>query len=308
MKSLGLRSERGCSGWAVLGWVLLVAVGVGLAWYGFTWTEGEDDRQSVSVQPSATVPATLLPSPTVVPTLAPTYTPLPTFTLEPTPIPATATPVIASIVAGADGANVRSGPGTNFARLDYLDPGTQAQVIGRYSNWWQIEYNGAAGWVFGEIVTASNVEGVSQVQPPPSPTPVPPAETPTPIATPTPAPTSPPTLPPGPPAEFHGLVPNDYWVEGAPGPFGAGGDIWFNMDITNASGGAVHYEALGTWVQETDQFQKSWTYQVFDPGDHFVWRDRINIPAAGTYNLWMRICFTSSACANLKGPIVVDVQ
>jgi len=302
-KGLSLQPERGCSGWAILGWALLVAVGIGLSWYGFTWTE-KDRSPVVTTQPAATVPASPSPWPTAVPTPIPTDTPLPTLVPEPTLIPATETPVIPNVVAGADGVNVRSGPGTNFTRLGYLDPGAQAQVIGRYNDWWQIEYNGAPGWVFGEIVTAFNTDGVSQVQPPPSPIPVPPTETPIPTAVPTPVP----TVPSGPPAEFHGLVPNDYTVEGAPGPFGAGGDIWFNMDITNASGGQVYYDALGTWVQETDKFQKSWTYQVFDPGHHFIWRDHITIPSAGTYNLWMRICFTDGACVNLIGPVVVNVE
>jgi len=69
-------------------------------------------------------------------------------------------------VAGADGVNVRSGPGTNYAHLGYLDPGAQAEVIGRYGDWWQIRYNDAPGWVFGELVTVSNADSVPQVEPP----------------------------------------------------------------------------------------------------------------------------------------------
>lgn len=302
-RGLSFRSERGCSGWAILGWILLVVLGVGLAWYGFR-VPGSDG-QPVEVRPSPTPPpATALPSLTPVPTLVPTDSPLPTPTLQPTAVPPTPTPATPNIVAGADGANVRSGPGTNFTRLGYLDPGTQARVIGRYNDWWQIDYAGAPGWVFGEIVTPSNVDDVPQVQPPPSPTPVPPTETP--VATSTPTPTPAPSA--GPPADFRGLVPNAYWVEGAPGPFDAGSKIWFNMDISNTNSDRLYYDALGTWVQETGQFQKSWTKQKFSGEQHFEWRDHIEIPNAGTYNLWMRICFTDGTCVNLKGPVTIQVE
>ena len=302
-RGLNFRSERGCSVWAILGWGLMIVVGVGLAWYGFAWNGGKG--QQAALQSSATAVATRLPSPTPVPTLSPTNTPLPTFTPEPTPMPPTETPAIPSIVAGADGVNVRTGPGTNFTRVGYLDPGTEARVIGRYGDWWQIEHDGGLGWVYSEIVTASNADSVAQVQPPPSPTPVPPTETPVPTATFTPAA---PTPLPGPPPEFRGLEPLDYSVEGAPGPFDAGSQIWFNMDIKNTNNQRVDYEALGTWVQETGQFQKSWTKQKFSANQHFTWRDHIEIKSTGKYHLWMRICFTDGNCANLMGPVTVKVE
>jgi len=289
--------------WAILGWGFMVVVGVGLAWYGFT--VGQGDSQQAAVQPSATAAVTPLPSPTPMPTLAATDTPPPTFTPEPTAIPPTDTPAIPNIVAGADGVNVRTGPGTNFTRVGYLDPGAQAWVTGRYGDWWQIEYDGAQCWVFGEIVTASNADGVSEVQPPPSPTPPPPTATPLPTATATPAGPTPTT---GPPPEFRGLEPINYWVEDAPGPFGVGSKIWFNMDIKNTNTYRVHYESLGTWVQETGKFQESWTKQKFGDRQHFTWRDHLKIKSAGTYHLWMRICFTDGACVNLMGPVTVKVE
>jgi aldehyde:ferredoxin oxidoreductase len=58
--------------------------------------------------------------------------------IPPAPIPATATPTRATLVAGADGANVRSGPGTNYLRLAHLDPGTEVPVVNRYGDWWQV--------------------------------------------------------------------------------------------------------------------------------------------------------------------------
>jgi lipoprotein-anchoring transpeptidase ErfK/SrfK len=99
---------------------------------------------------------------------SPSPTPLP-----PTPIPPTATQAPAMVVAGVDGVNVRTGPGTDFTRIGYLAPGAQAVVIGRDGDWWQIEYEGAPAWVFGGIVTASNVDDVPQAQVPLQPTPIP---------------------------------------------------------------------------------------------------------------------------------------
>jgi lipoprotein-anchoring transpeptidase ErfK/SrfK len=91
-----------------------------------------------------------------------TPTPIPTR-LPPTRIPATETPVPATVEAGADGANVRGGPGTDYPRLGYLEPGTQVSVIGRYGDWWQIEYNGALAWVADRVVIARNTEHVPLV-------------------------------------------------------------------------------------------------------------------------------------------------
>jgi len=301
-RGTSFRSERS-NLWIILGWGFLIVVGVGLAWYGFTWN-GSGPKQ-VAVQPSATATASLLPSVTPLPALPPTATPAPTFTPLPTLVPPTQIPAVPSIVTGADGANVRTGPGTNFSRVGYLDPGAEARVTGRYNDWWQIEYEGGMAWVFGGIVTASNADGVVQVQPPPSPTPPPPTSTPLPTATPVPAE---PTSLPGPPAEFRGLDPISYSVEDAPGPFDAGSQIWFNMEIKNTNNYRVYYESLGTWVQETGKFQESWTKQKFSPDQYFTWRDHIKIKSSGTYHLWMRICFEAGACVNLKGPVTVKVE
>jgi lipoprotein-anchoring transpeptidase ErfK/SrfK len=67
------------------------------------------------------------------------------------------------------GANVRSGPGTVFDVIGYLTSGAQATVIGRHADWWQIMYKGQMAWIYGGIVTASNVDGIAKVVPPPTP-------------------------------------------------------------------------------------------------------------------------------------------
>ncbi len=301
------RSGSGISVWLVVGWVLLVVVGIGLAWYGFVWSERE---QPAAVQPSPTptqetAPPTVTPppAPTASSTPAPTDTPLPAATPEPTALPATATLPPAMVVVGDGGVNVRSGPGTNYTRLGSLDPGAQAEVTGRYDDWWQIRYDDDLAWVFGELVTASNVDNVLQVEPPPAPTAAPTAAT---------APTAvPPTA--APVTDIRGLVPEKFEVEGAPGPYAVGQEIRFHMWITNNSGKTIEYNALGTWVAETGQFQKSYfasppSYPSFVPGQQFQHSDCITIPDPGTYNLWMAIHFKDGTPALLKGPVLVTVQ
>jgi uncharacterized protein YgiM (DUF1202 family) len=111
---------------------------------------------------------------------APTDTP----TTEPTP-----TPQAAEVVATAD-INVRQGPGTNYNILGAARQGERFPVTGKNQagDWWQINYNGQAAWVFGQLVSAQNTSAVQVAQnipaapPPPPPTntpaPPPPAEQP----------------------------------------------------------------------------------------------------------------------------------
>ncbi len=289
----------------VVGWLFLVALGIALVWYGFGQPETAGPPPTATepggllpLTPLVNTPGATVPLPSPTPTAGPpTAAPLPTATPEPTAIPATPTPAVPLVRAGENGVNVRTGPGTNYPIIGFLQPGTEAPVTGRYGEWWQIQYGGTTGWVYNGVVTSANTEGVPQVVPPPSPTPVPPTATPTPTTSPT-------------PSSVRGLVANNYWVEGAPGPYAANQDIWFNMDITNTSNQTVAYTALGTWVEETGQFQKSWSYSSFAPGQHFTHRDRINQfkLGPGSYHLWLMICFSDGTCVKLRGPISITVQ
>jgi lipoprotein-anchoring transpeptidase ErfK/SrfK len=131
--------------------------------------------------PAQAAPPSLDPTPTayVSPEVAQPTAGLPTATpLPPTQIPPTAAP--ATVVAGADGVNVRSGPGTDFAKIGVLSPGAEGKVIGCYGDWWQIDYAGAPAWVASWAVTAFNVEGVPEIAAPPTPVPASPAEIPLP--------------------------------------------------------------------------------------------------------------------------------
>jgi len=279
-------------------------LGVGLVWVGFVQPFGKEKTPTTESPDDGT----LAPTPTTV--LYPTFTsvpvspsPLPTDTPVPTAVPPTAPPVAPSLVAGADGVNVRSGPGTNYTRLGYLEPGAKAEVTGRYGDWWQIRHNGGLGWVFGELVTASNADSVAQVEPPPSPTSAPATAVP-PTATAAPQPTATTTT------DIRGLHPDGFQVEGAPGPYAVGQAIWFNMWITNKTNTTVEYASLGVWVQETGAFQKSWVYSEFSPYQVFFHRDQMHdkISAPGTYHLWMAIEFRDGVSEKLMGPVEVIVQ
>jgi lipoprotein-anchoring transpeptidase ErfK/SrfK len=106
---------------------------------------------------TGSLPAATPPRPTPVRPSALRPTPVPPAQIPPTAAPAT-------IVAGADGVNVRSGPGIDFAKIGLLSSGAEAKVSGRYGDWWQIDYEGAPAWAASWVVTARNVEGVPEVR------------------------------------------------------------------------------------------------------------------------------------------------
>jgi N-acetylmuramoyl-L-alanine amidase len=108
------------------------------------------------------------------PTAAPdTGEATPTQAISPT------TPVEPTVTAGVDGANIRTGPGTEFELVGRLEPGATAPITGRYGDWLQIDFNGTVAWVANWVVTATGVENVPEVEPP--------------VATATPEPTAEPT-------------------------------------------------------------------------------------------------------------------
>ena len=80
-----------------------------------------------------------------------------------TPAAPEATPT-ATLVAGEDGANVRSGPGTGYDRIGTLQPGDSAVVTGRVEEWYRIDFDGAPGWVAGWVVEVTDGESVPLVE------------------------------------------------------------------------------------------------------------------------------------------------
>ena len=85
--------------------------------------------------------------------------------------------------------NVRGGPGTNYNIVGSANVGERYPVSGKNDagTWWQIDYNGQDGWVFGELVSTQNTETVAVALNIPAPPP-PPPPTPTPVPAPQPAP------------------------------------------------------------------------------------------------------------------------
>ena len=304
-KGLRSSSESGLGFWHIAGWVFLVAAGAGLALWGFS--RGPTAPQANQDEPTATAEAITEPTntpslePTDISSPTPSPTDSPTATLEPTSVPPTATPPPTMLTIGANGVNVRTGPGTNYALLGYLDPQTEVEAIGYYRDWWQIQYEGEEAWIYGDLVAAENTDQVPQVQPPASPTPPP--------ATATLRPTARPTATPA-PADYRGVRPDKFEVEGAPGPYAMGQDIWFNMWLTNITSSPIEYEYLGVQVEENGEVQKSWVYSELPPDQQFHWRDRLKgqISSPGTYHLWLVIQFLDGTGYRLLGPVEVIVQ
>ncbi|MEZ4621743.1 MAG: SH3 domain-containing protein [Caldilineaceae bacterium] len=115
--------------------------------------------------------------------------PTATEAVEVTPVveEPTATPTPeAAMAAVTQGMNVRGGPGTNYPILGAAQAGDRFPIKGKSpdNGWWQVDFNGQDGWLFGQLVTAENTDGVAVAQNIPAPPP--------PTATPVPAPTQPP--------------------------------------------------------------------------------------------------------------------
>ncbi len=114
-----------------------------------------------------------------------------------TPAEAVATPTPQAAQATVSQAiNVRGGPGTNYQIIGASQPGESFTIKGKDPTgaWWQVDYNGRDGWLFGQLVSAQNTDAVPVAQNIPAPPP--------PTATPVPQPTQPPaaTQPPAPQA------------------------------------------------------------------------------------------------------------
>ncbi len=97
-------------------------------------------------------------------------------------------------VTATGGANIRSGPATNYPLLGVAPFGAEGEIVGRSPDgqWWAVALPsapGAIGWVSTSIVAAVNVEDVPVIQPEPPayvpPAPATPADPPTPVPPPT---------------------------------------------------------------------------------------------------------------------------
>lgn len=140
-------------------------------------------------------------TPTPVPVVTDTPVVLPTDTpVPPTPAPADPTPVptdtpapVARMTITNQVANVRSGPGTNYAVIGSVSQGMQFDVTGKNpaGDWFQFCcVNGEVGWMFAQLATVENAQLVAvagdipAAPPTPVPAPVVPTNTPVPAAPP----------------------------------------------------------------------------------------------------------------------------
>ncbi|MCL4860873.1 MAG: SUMF1/EgtB/PvdO family nonheme iron enzyme [Caldilineaceae bacterium] len=118
------------------------------------------------------VAATLINQPTATAstTRTPTRTPAPSPTNPPTRTPTPPSqPAIAVINSQL---NVRQGPGTEYAIIGQVNEGQRFPITAKNQagSWWRLDYNGQAGWVAGQYVTAQNasaVEVARDIPPPP---------------------------------------------------------------------------------------------------------------------------------------------
>jgi lipoprotein-anchoring transpeptidase ErfK/SrfK len=157
-------------------WVLLIAITVLI----MTWIALLGFRLVELLAPQAVSAQTEVeaPMPPVATAITVSATLPATITIEPesTPVPPTPAPAQPRLTAGDSAVNVRRGPGLAYEKIGLLPARTQAVVTGRSEAWWQIDYQGEAGFVFGEIVTAFDVDGVPEVEAPALPEPTPTVE------------------------------------------------------------------------------------------------------------------------------------
>lgn len=87
-------------------------------------------------------------------------TPAPTDSTE-----STAPEAESAVVTMAGDMNIREGPGTGYERIGGAAEGEAYSITGKSANgeWWRIDFDGEAGWVYAAFVTAENVENVPTV-------------------------------------------------------------------------------------------------------------------------------------------------
>jgi uncharacterized protein YkwD len=164
------RTDRAREMRLILGWLVMVAVGIGLLVYGI-WLgrTGEADSAPTAepviespepTEPPASLAVATASGPTATPKPPPTDTPVPT------PAPPRPTPYI---VAGTDGVNVRTGPDTDYSKLGYIDPDGEAVLVDDEGEWWKIRFDGVEAYIYSPLVTGYNRDSLRPVAAVPAP-------------------------------------------------------------------------------------------------------------------------------------------
>jgi hypothetical protein len=256
---------------------------------------------------TATIPTTQIVSiPTTTPQ-PPTNTPAPTE--PPTEIPSatldvpTATATPAPLLTITRPANVRTGPGLDFPIVAGINTGETVPAIGRDSTgeWFAISFAGGTngvGWISALVATLDGlVNDLPIIESGPPPPTAPPGSTQPPAAT------NPPLNTAVPPTNTPAVSGARGIISAPDAPFrventtvAAGGDIWFNFKVINTTSADISY---GVLAAHTDQgfTAQSWTNEVLKAGASLTWRDHLNIGTAGTYQVYLGICFAGKdAC------------
>lgn len=245
---------------------------------------------------ACTVQISFAPTPTPSPTptrpLRPTFTPTPATTRAasqgtpslasptptPTDTPAPPTPTPTPTVPGAipsRNMNVRQGPGTVYPVIGAARAGQVYEITGKNprGDWWQIDYNGRAGWLYAPLTETQG--NVTQVQIaahiPPLPTP-----------TPTPVPT--PTVPPPPQYEYNKAVVQR--CDPNAGTTYVNGTVYRNHQPQNGVRVVYSHSPDGPWVTQPAITGPHPGYPDWGPGfySHII---GANGPRGGDWYFWL---------------------
>jgi hypothetical protein len=237
-----------------------------------------------SPQPSATSTATPPATDTSTATTGPSLTP--TSAESPTPTP---TATSANVVTVNAQANIRSGPSTAYPVIYRPPSSLSATALGRDNagQWLSISAEGVPGGTGWVSTLASKYSGNIQDLPVVQPAGPPPA---------TNTPSAPPTATGVP--NINGIQAsfNMHKTTGIPGE-----GIFFTFTVLNITNSNIVY---GILAAHTDQgvTADSW-HEPLLPGKSLTWDDHINFSVAGTYQVYLGICYAShDACKTGGAP------
>jgi len=238
-----------------------------------------------SATPTATLPATQTntprPGPTSAPTSAASRTPTRTATSS------------VNVVNIKTQSNIRTGPSTAYPVITRLTAAQTAPVIGRdgAGHWFAITFAGApegVAWVSTLAASyAGDLNALPVIQPAGPP--------PTPVATQTPS--VPPTATGVP--NIGGIQTLLFKMRKTSGTLNE--SLFFDFQVLNITASSINY---GILAAHTDQgvTADSW-HEPLLPGKVLTWDDHINFPAAGTYQVYLGICYAShDACKTGGAP------
>lgn len=117
----------------------------------------------------------------------------------------------------------------------------------------------------------------------------------------------PPTFTPAPPTAIPPTAtPIVYMSRGLRGDFfsmrsssvGLNDDIWFDFKVTNTTGNTIPFSGLGAVALNKQGKPSLGKPDTFGPNQVIEWSDHINILTAGTYTIYLGVCWldTRTAC------------